>query len=154
MKCVKLSVLFALALSVIAVGCGKSNSDQPSNGTPATVVSGAAVLPVAPGNVPTGTLPVGCYYNGTSSCAPCPTGYVSNGSYCTSNGAANTCGVGQFFNGYYCQQIGYYPSGQTSCPWGTSWSWYYYGCIGTNAVQSSCKYKSYLGGLVNTYVCY
>ncbi len=156
MKLAKLSLLttLALALAITASGCGKSQ-DQPDNN--GTVVSGVTTIPQVAG-VPAGALPVGCFNNGTTTCAPCPVGYVSNGSYCTANGGTTqgNCGPNSFFNGYYCQQIGVYPSyqGTSGCPYGTSWSNYYYSCVGTGAVSSACKTHQYLGGLLTTYVCY
>ncbi|MBI3555474.1 MAG: hypothetical protein HY074_04345 [Deltaproteobacteria bacterium] len=163
MKLVNLSVILtlAMALTIAATGCG-SNPDNSAlnNGTVVSGVTTAPTVATVPtvAGVPAGTLPVGCYNNASAACAPCPTGYTSNGTYCTSTGASTqgNCGPNSFFNGYYCQQIGIYPTyqGTPGCPYGTTWSNYYYSCIGTGAVSTSCKTHQYLGGLVNTYVCY
>lgn len=157
---IALSLVFALSMAVMAIGCGKKD-DSASNPQPVAVVNGAPSVPTQPlppnpNGLSTNTLPAGCYYSPSTpnTCAPCPQGYTQSGNFCAFNGqAVNGCTAGSFWNGYYCQPIGsYYYS--TGCPWGTTWSYQYYGCVAYQGYSPSCKYKSYLGGMVNTYVCY
>jgi hypothetical protein len=158
------SVSLAIVLTIGALslaGCAKDNDSVPSN----TVIGNPSVpLPTNPtyppgGAIPGGTMPVGCYATQFNNCSPCPSGYVQNGSYCTfattGGGGYYGCQMGTFWNGWFCQQIGYV----SSCPVGTSWSWYYYGCVvavpyGQPAPMSNCRLKTYAGGLLYTYVCF
>lgn len=171
MKLKKLSLVLTLTLAITAVGCGKSN-DTNNNGSPGTPVYNPGVQippPVNPQqtinpqtglpNNPTtgGSVPVGCYVNGQTNCAPCPVGFTQAGNMCTQttvNTAGNYgCQPGTFYNGYQCQQTNYVPQ---TCPYGTAWSNYYYTCVGTmnyqNTVPSGCNVRTY-GGFFVTYVC-
>ena len=153
MKKLNVSLMFTLALSltIAATGCGKGPETPQDTGT---VISGVNAIPT-PAGVPAGQLPLGCYNNGSTTCAPCPVGFTSNGSYCAVGGnTANNCAAGSFFNGYSCQQIGVMPTypGFQGCPYGSYWSNYYYACISTSPIVS-CKTKQYLKGLITTYVC-
>jgi hypothetical protein len=158
MKLNYLSFVIAIAATVSSVGCGSNTTPAP--GVPGVVgAPSVPVVPGMPGTTGTGTLPVGCYYNGSSNCAPCPYGFSQSGSYCVSSTGAGYygCSNGAFWNGYNCQTI--YGAGYTgTCPAGTYWSNYFYACITQpNAYPPSgynCQYRSYGGGLVWTYVCY
>jgi hypothetical protein len=160
---IKLALALTLGASMLAAGCGHSNDSSTPIASPGYVAGAPVIQPGYPGyptGVPGGALPVGCYYTGMSSaaCTPCPTGWTQqafNGAnYCVSGGAANMCGVNQYYNGYtgQCQSVSsgaYYWYG---CPSGTTWSQAYGGCISTQP-PANCSYKSYLSGLITTYVC-
>ena len=147
MKMFYLSLAIALTAALTTIGCGKDDPQNPSS--PGTAVAAPAV--------PSGGLPVGCFNNGTNTCAQCPVGYTSNGSYCMPNGTTgNTygCPAGSFWNGFNCQQIGYY-----TCPAGTTWNQYFYACTYPvnyypTSMYSNCYKKYYWGGTVYVYVCY
>ena len=168
---VKISMVMAVAsvmtLSFTLSGCGKHEDAQDQN-TVNPTSEAPTPLPPPPNqvnnpnntNVSQNIMPVGCYQGQFSSCAPCPINFIQQDQNTCIRGENTNqyCGQGWFWNGGYCQQIGYYPQAQ-GCPWGTTWSYYYYSCVGYGSSYSSyqyqtkCKYKRYLGGLAYTYIC-
>ncbi|MBI3555473.1 MAG: hypothetical protein HY074_04340 [Deltaproteobacteria bacterium] len=147
MKILNVSILALLvAASAMMAGCGKSNNDVPAS-VNGVVASNGSAIPI-PGVG--ATMPVGCYNNGSSACAPCPMGYTQNGTSCTSqNGTGCTAGA---WNGYGCM-----PSGM-GCQTGGSWSYQYGGCLTAGYGTYGSSYgagSGYTCGFSGSaYVCY
>ncbi|MBI3544111.1 MAG: hypothetical protein HY075_12645 [Deltaproteobacteria bacterium] len=125
MKSVYSFVVLSLVAAMCAVGCGKSQNNA---ATPVSAVTGAAIPQPGVG----ATMATGCYYNGSSTCAPCPTGYTQNGTYCTATAGAQP-----------------YPNGYNNCAYGgqSAYSYQYGGCV----VGTQQQYQQYYGSNSNYY---